>query len=229
MTSWSFAFSAHCLVRQWLWEMTSWSFSYSAQCLVRQWLWEMTSRKWSYSAQCLVRQWLWEMTSWKWSYSAQCLVRHWIHGAASLRCHSTGAALGQGCLALNQRCITVEVPPVAVPLQGRQHPRRCAETGSHGLTVQQTTEISCCGTLTRRSTIWLCIPAGSSGAVVEKTVQIPQLQRRCWTLLLTCLSLRNDRCRGWSRQCSKLWRLRSWRSSTGLAFLGPCTQVHGHV
>ena len=30
---------------------------------------------------------------------------------------------------------------VAVPLQGRQHPRRCAETGSHGLTVQQTTEI----------------------------------------------------------------------------------------
>ena len=30
---------------------------------------------------------------------------------------------------------------VAVPLQGRHHPRRCAETGSHGLTVQQTTEI----------------------------------------------------------------------------------------
>ena len=23
---------------------------------------------------------------------------------------------------------------------------------------------------------------------------------------------------GWSRQCSKLWRLRSWRSSTGLTF-----------
>ena len=29
---------------------------------------------------------------------------------------------------------------------------------------------SCCSTLTRCSTIWLCIPAGSSGAVVEKTV-----------------------------------------------------------
>ena len=46
----------------------------------------------------------------KWSYSVQCLVRHWIHGAASLRGHSTGAALGQGCHALIQRCITVEVP-----------------------------------------------------------------------------------------------------------------------
>ena len=32
------------------------------------------------------------------SFSAQCLVRHLIHGAASLRGHSTGAALGQGCL-----------------------------------------------------------------------------------------------------------------------------------
>ena len=30
---------------------------------------------------------------------------------------------------------------VAVPLQGRRHPRRCAETSSHGLTVQQITEI----------------------------------------------------------------------------------------
>ena len=90
--------------------MTSWQWSYSAQCLVRQWLWEMTSWQWSYSAQCLVRQWLWEMTSWQWSYSAQCLVRHWIYGAASLRGHSTGAAYGQGCHALIQRCITVEVP-----------------------------------------------------------------------------------------------------------------------
>ena len=43
---------------------------------------------------CLVRQWLQDMTSWSFSYSVQCSVRHWIHGAASLRGHSTGAALG---------------------------------------------------------------------------------------------------------------------------------------
>ena len=43
-------------------------------------------------------------------FSAQCSVRHWIYGAASLRGHSTGAALGQGFHALIQRCITVEVP-----------------------------------------------------------------------------------------------------------------------
>ena len=35
---------------------------------------------------------------------------------------------------------------------------------------------SCCSTLTRCSTIWLCFPTGSSGADVEKTVEIPQLQ-----------------------------------------------------
>ena len=65
-----------------------------------------------------------------------------------------------------------------------------------------------------------------SGADVEKTVEIPQLQLRCWTLLHTCLSFRNDRCRGWSRQCSKLWRLRSWRLSTGFFFLG---RVHRYT
>ena len=32
---------------------------------------------------------------------------------------------------------------------------------------------------------------------------------------------------GWSRQCSTLWWLRSWHSSTWLVFLGPCTQVRG--
>ena len=46
----------------------------------------------------------------KCSFSAQSSVRHWIYGAASLRGHSTGAALGQGFHALIQRCIIVEVP-----------------------------------------------------------------------------------------------------------------------
>ena len=91
---------------------------------------------------------LWEIAE-NVPFSAQCLVRHLIHGAASLRGHFTGAALGQGCYALIQRCITVEVP-LAVPLQGRQHPRRCAETASHGLTFQRPSRFSCCSTLTRR-------------------------------------------------------------------------------
>ena len=39
---------------------------------------------------------------------------------------------------------------VAVPLQGHQHPCRCAETASHGLTFQRPSRFSCCSTLTRR-------------------------------------------------------------------------------
>ena len=39
---------------------------------------------------------------------------------------------------------------VAVPLQGHQHPCRCAETASHGLTFQRPLRFSCCSTLTRR-------------------------------------------------------------------------------
>ena len=69
-------------------------------------------------------------------YSAQCLVRHLIHGAASLRGHFTSAALGQGF------CPDPGVhhsggAAVAVFLQGHQHPCRCAETASHGLTSQR--------------------------------------------------------------------------------------------
>ena len=56
----------------------------------------------------------------------------------------TGASLGRGCRA---RCVHDKCPDpdaqysggaaVAVPLQGRHHPRRCAETASHGLTFQR--------------------------------------------------------------------------------------------
>ena len=42
----------------------------------------------------------------------------------------------------------------------------------------------------------------ASGAVCEETLEIPQLQLRCWTLWFTCLLLCNDRGLGWSRQCS---------------------------
>ena len=90
---------------------------------------------------------------------------------------------------------------VAVPLQGRQHPRRCAGTASHGLTIQRPLRFSCSSTLTW----WLMLVVRvrhASGAVCEETVEIPQLQLRCWTLSFTCLSLCNDRCLGWSRQCS---------------------------
>ena len=87
-------------------------------------------------------------------------ARQWIHGAASLRGHSTGAALGQGCRAC---CVRGKCPDpeahhsggaaVAVPFQGRQHLRRCAETASHGLTIQRPLRFSCCSTLTR----WLML------------------------------------------------------------------------
>ena len=85
---------------------------------------------------------------------------------------STGAALGQGCRA---RCVhdkcpdpvrrtvqkTVEKSAVAVHQQGCHHPRRCAETGSHGLAVQQTTKFSCCSTLTRAVEVGYACPASS--------------------------------------------------------------------
>ena len=114
----------------------------------------------------------------------------------------------------------------------RSSSRRCAETGSHGLTVLQTMEILLLQYIrqgVRRPGVQVHSFHGCSrgensraplvfDADVEKTVEIPQLQRRCWTPLLTCLSLRNGRCRGWSLQCSKLWRLRSWHLSTGLVF-----------
>ena len=91
---------------------------------------------------------------------------------------STGAALGQGCRA---RCVHDKCPDpdaqysggaaVAVPLQGRHHPRRCAETGSHGLTVQQTTEILLLQYIDKVfDDPVVQVPAVSTGAVVEKTV-----------------------------------------------------------
>ena len=89
---------------------------------------------------------------------------------------------------------------VAVPLQGHQHPCRCAETASHGLTFQRPLRFSCCITLTRWSMLVVRV-RHASGAVCEETVDIPQLQLRCWTLLFTCLLLCNDRCLSWSRQC----------------------------
>ena len=170
-------------------EMTSWSFSYSAQCLVRQWLREMTS--WIFfvfsamlgstlDTWCCQSTWPFHRCS---SWTRLFCPDPEVH-------HSGGAA-------------------VAVSLQGHQHPCPCAETASHGLTFQRPWRFSCCSTLTRR--LMLVVH-------VRQALWCPQLQRRCWTLLFTCLSLRNDRYRGWSRQCSKLWRLRSWRSSTGLAF-----------
>ena len=73
---------------------------------------------------------------------------------------STGAALGQGCRA---RCVHDKCPDpdaqysggaaVAVPLHGRQHPCRCAETASHGLTFQRPLRFSCSSTLTK----WLML------------------------------------------------------------------------
>ena len=80
---------------------------------------------------------LWEIAE-NVPFSAQCLVRHLIHGAASLRGHSTGAALGQGCHALIQRCITVEVSQlqflfkgVNIPVGAQRHLPMVSLFGDH--------------------------------------------------------------------------------------------------
>ena len=110
---------------------------------------------------------LWEIAEHV-SFSAQCLVRQWIHGAASLRGHSTGAALGHGCRA---RCVRGKCPDpeahhsggaaVAVPLQGRQHPRRCAETASHGLTIQRPLRFSLLQYIDKAVDVGCASPASS--------------------------------------------------------------------
>ena len=117
---------------------------------------------------------------------------------------STNAALGQGCRA---HCVHDKCPdPDAqysggAAVAGRHHPRRCAETGSHGLTVQQTTEILLLQYIDNAVDVGVQVRQ-ALGAFCEETVEIPQLQLRCWTLSFTCLLLCNDRCLGWSRQCS---------------------------
>ena len=75
---------------------------------------------------------------------------------------------------------------VAVHLQGRQHPCRCAETASHGLT-SETIEILLLQYIDNVVDVGCASPASSL--------------LRCWTLSFTCLLLCNDRCLGWSRQC----------------------------
>ena len=169
---------------------------------------------------------------------------------------STGAALGRGCRA---RCVhdkcpdpdrravqkTMEIPqlqfffkvviiPVGAPRQVpmvslSSRPRR----------------FSCCSTLTRCLTIWLCSPAGSSGAVVEKTVWIPQLH-----LVLGCRRGENGRDPTVAtsmldtvahmpvvsqRQVSGMVETVQYTVEVPqlalidrLGFLGPCTRVHGH-
>ena len=55
------------------------------------------------------------------------------------------------------------------------HSCRGAETAPLVCLFSRPQRLSSCSPLTKCSTIWLCIPAGSSGAVVENTVYIPQL------------------------------------------------------
>ena len=64
---------------------------------------------------------------------------------------------------------------VAVPLQGRQHPRRFAETVYHGLTCQRPLRFSCCSTMTRWMMFVVLVVQVLMGAVVEETVEFPRL------------------------------------------------------
>ena len=110
------------------------------------------------------------------------LLGHTGANCAASSWRSTGAALGQGCCA---RCVCGKCPDseaqysggaaVAVHQQGCHHPRRCAETGSHGLTVQQTMKFSCCSTLTR----WLMLVVQVRQAPSRSTVA-PRSRVQTW-------------------------------------------------
>ena len=120
----------------------------------------------------------------------------------------TGASLGQGCRA---RCVhdkcpdpdrravqkTVEDPQlqfsfkvVIIPVGAQRQFPMVSLSADHGDSLVAVHLTCSRGDDSRTPLVF--------DADVEKTVEIPQLQRRCWTPLLTCLSLRNDRCRGWS-------------------------------
>ena len=106
----------------------------------------------SCSSQCLVRQWLWEMASWSFF-----VFRALLGSTLDTWCCQSLWPFHR-CSSWTRSCPDPEVlhsggAAVAVPLQGRQHPRRCAETASHGLTVQRPLRFSFCSTLTR----WLML------------------------------------------------------------------------
>ena len=78
--------------------------------------------------------------------------------------------------------------------QGRRHFCRGAEAVSLGPSVQKSIEILQLQFIDKVFDVCCAGPAGSSGAVGEETVEIPQLQlAAAWTLSLTCPSLCNDR------------------------------------
>ena len=56
--------------------------------------------------------------------------------------------------------------------------------------------------------------------------QVPQV-RMVQTVQKCIVSSSSVRCRGWSRQCSKLWEAPQLALIDRLGFLGPCTQAHG--
>ena len=104
-----------------------------------------------------------------------------------------------------------------------------SETVAWGWTVPKTVEVPQLPLVQFLEVIDNPVVLATTGACVFQTVQEIVKFPLAVLDLVHCPSFRNDRCRGWSRQCSKLWRLRTWRSSTGLTFLGPCTQVHGQL
>ena len=84
------------------------------------------------------------------------------------------------CSRLSRRAENCRISAVAVFLQGRHHPRRCAETGSHGLTVQQTTRFSCCSAFDKVFDVPVCRSTVSTGAVVEKSAGLPSFSMQTW-------------------------------------------------
>ena len=136
-------------------------------------LWEIAENV-PFSAQCLVRQWLWEMTSW------QCRIQRNAWFDSGYMVLPVYVAIPQVQLLDKVVCPDPEVhhsggAAVAVPLQGRPHPRRCAETAFHGLTCQRPLRFSCCSTLTRWMMLVVRVVQILFGAVVEETVELRRL------------------------------------------------------
>ena len=253
MFSWSFPYSAQCLVRQWLREMTSWKCSvFSAMLGSTVALGDDFLELSVFSAMLGSTVALGDDFLELFVFSAM-LGSTVAPGDDFVEMVVFSALLGSSldtwccqsswpfhrCSSWTRLfCLDPEVhhnggAAVAVPLPGRQHPCRCAETASHGLTFQRPLRFSCSSTLTKwlmlvvqvRQVPWCSLRGDSrdptvAASMLDTVVHTSVVVQRQVPLLVETVQ--------------NLWEFRSWhclldRLTCPLAcsFLGPCTQVHG--